>query len=115
MKSILDEPARCALCGLTSPVGDMTMNDDELWECDDATACEARKRCGEELTALGWPLKTAEPQAPADEQIRAYLDTHSDAFRAFLRREVRRDPEWFRAYLRKETRIAGRFPFEPPC
>jgi hypothetical protein len=50
-------------------------------------------------------------QVPADEQIRAYLDGHPQAFRDFLHRAIRHDPEWFRGYLWKETRIAGRFPF----
>lgn len=55
-----------------------------------------------------------ECRAPDDGQIRAHLDQHPEVLREFLHREVRRDPEWFRTYLRKETRIAGRFPFQPP-
>lgn len=51
----------------------------------------------------------AEPSPPTDEQIRAYLDRHPSAFGEFLRREIRRDPEWWDRMRRRQDRIEGRF------
>lgn len=39
-----DHLVRCHLCGAHAPLRNMTMNDDELWECDDTDACAARRR-----------------------------------------------------------------------
>lgn len=40
---ITDSLVRCYLCDREAPVMDMTMTDDELWECDDTEGCEARR------------------------------------------------------------------------
>lgn len=42
MNRITDEQVPCVLCGYSFPVGIMTMNVDELWECDDIDACADR-------------------------------------------------------------------------
>lgn len=42
MGSILDEMVRCCLCETEQPVRDMTMNEDELWECGNDDACASR-------------------------------------------------------------------------
>lgn len=43
----------------------------------------------------------------SDSEIREYLTRDASAFAAFLRREIRRDPDWWRRELRKQERIGA--------
>lgn len=53
------------------------------------------------VTLTGQPIAGA----PTDEQIRVYLECNPQEFAHLLRREIRRDPEWWRREMAKQERL----------
>jgi hypothetical protein len=101
LKSILDEQDRCVLCGYTFPVGQMTMTDDEQWECDDidAYADRAGHRApgtsdglaqGPQRSDVDWEARALEAEAT----IEALTDGAADELPADS--FVYDDAEWLR-------------------
>lgn len=76
---ITDALVRCYLCDAEAPVIDMTMTDDELWECDDTEGCQARQ------DAMGWA-----PAYPRDPVAEANIAALHERIRRAQRRRRRR-------------------------
>lgn len=104
MKSILDERDRCVLCGYTFPVGQMTMNDGEQWECDDIDACADRAghrpagtseglAQGPRRVEVDWKARALEAEAT----IEALTEGAADEAPAVS--EVHTDAQWLRRFL----------------
>lgn len=104
MKRIIDVEVPCVLCGGAFPVGVMTMNDDELWECDDVDSCADRAA---RRTVARLRAENEVDAPPTDEQLRGFLKRNPEYLRQFLDREARAREPWFLRFVRREDRISG--------